>query len=50
MKEGSLFVCFVCTYKIQYPGSWSLWKALKEEGASARFQGVWTCGAKVIEY
>jgi hypothetical protein len=26
--------------------SWSLWKALNKEGASAWFHGIWTCGCR----
>ncbi len=51
MKEGSLF-CFVL------PLNWDasdrvlgvFGKLLTRTGAWAWFHGVWTCGAKVLEY
>jgi hypothetical protein len=55
MKQGSLFVlyCFVLMRSTKpgcfWSNSWSLWKALKEEGCINWFHGVWTCGAKVLE-
>jgi hypothetical protein len=55
VKEGSLF-CFAVMRSTK-PGcfrlcSWCLWKAVDEEekGAWAWLHGVWTCGAKVLEY
>jgi len=48
------FVLFVLMRSTE-PGcfrscSWSLWKALDEQGASAWFHGIWTCGVEVLEY
>ncbi len=56
MKEGSMFVLF-CLY-LWDPLNWdasnrvlSLFgKLLWRRGASAWLHGVWTCGAKVLEY
>jgi hypothetical protein len=52
MKEGSWFVLMRSTERGCFRlRSWSLWKALKEEGASAWFHGIWTCDdANFLEY
>ncbi len=53
MKESILF-CFVVMRSTESgcfgSGSWCLWKALDKEGEWAWFPGVWTSGAKVLEY
>jgi hypothetical protein len=61
--EGRLFVCFALFVLMRSTGpgcfrlcSCCLWKALSEEGLSMRrgawawFRGVWSRGAKVLEY
>jgi len=56
VKEGSLFVlfCFVLMRTAEprcfKSHSWSLWKALEEEGCIGLVHEVWTCRAKVLEY
>ncbi len=61
MKEGSLFVLFYfvlfCLYWWDSPNRDAsdsilglFGKLLRRRGASAWFHGVWTCGAKVLEY
>jgi hypothetical protein len=49
MKEGCLFVLFVLI-RSNIPVLGLFGKLSRRRGALARFQGVWTCGAKVIEY
>ncbi len=53
MKEGRLF-CFVCSYEIHWTGMLQIVFLVSLEsssrGAWAWFHGVWTCGAKVLEY
>ncbi len=53
MKEGSLF-SFVCSYEIRRTGMLQIMFLVSLEsswwGAWAWFHGVWTCGAKVLEY
>jgi hypothetical protein len=55
--EARLFVCFVLFVLMRSTEqggfrqrSWSLWKALDEEGCMGLVHDVWTCGAKVLEY
>jgi hypothetical protein len=54
MKEGSLFVLFVPMRSIEPNSSDRVLglfgKLSRRRGVSAWFQGVWTCGAKVLEY
>ncbi len=49
MKQGSLFVLFVLMRSTELGcfSSWSLWKALEEEGCIGL---VWTCGVEVLDY
>jgi hypothetical protein len=63
MKEGCLFVlfcfvlfCFAFTNEIHRNRDvldhilGLFGKLLKRSGASVQFHGVWTCGAKILEY